>query len=78
MLDKSAPLWRHPCERMPSPCDLERLYDEHASALFAFLLNFTRSEADTRDALQDLFLKLQPPPPSVPGPQSAWKREEQA
>lgn len=38
--------------------DLERLYDEHASALFAFLLNFTRSEADTRDALHDVFLKL--------------------
>lgn len=38
--------------------DLEHLYDEHASALFAFLLNFTRSEADTRDALHDVFLKL--------------------
>jgi RNA polymerase sigma-70 factor (ECF subfamily) len=38
--------------------DLERLYEEHASALFAFLLNFTRSEADTRDALHDVFLKL--------------------
>jgi RNA polymerase sigma-70 factor (ECF subfamily) len=38
--------------------DLERLYDGHASALFAFLLNFTRSEADTRDALHDVFLKL--------------------
>ncbi|HNQ72568.1 MAG TPA: RNA polymerase sigma factor [Verrucomicrobiota bacterium] len=38
--------------------DLERLYDEHAQALFAFLLNFTRDEADTRDVLQDVFVKL--------------------
>ena len=41
---------------MPPP-DLERLYDEHASALFAFLLNFTRHEADTRDLLQEVFVK---------------------
>lgn len=38
--------------------DLERLYDAHAQALFAFLLNFTRHEADTRDLLQELFVKL--------------------
>jgi len=31
------------------PANLERLYDEHASALFAFLLHFTRDENDTRD-----------------------------
>ena len=37
---------------------LERLYDDHAQALFAFLLNFTRDEADTRDVLQDVFIKL--------------------
>jgi RNA polymerase sigma-70 factor (ECF subfamily) len=43
---------------MPSFFDLERLYDEHAQALFAFLLNFTRNEADTRDLLQELFIKL--------------------
>ena len=40
------------------PSELERLYDEHASVLFAFLLNFTRDENDTRDVLQDLFIKL--------------------
>lgn len=40
------------------PTDLERLYDEHASAIFAFLLNLTRNEADTRDVLQDLFIKF--------------------
>jgi RNA polymerase sigma-70 factor (ECF subfamily) len=38
--------------------ELTRLYDDHAPALFAFLLNLTRDEADTRDVLQDLFVKL--------------------
>src|SRR5439155_15645959 len=37
---------------------LNRLYDDHAQALFAFLLNFTRSEHDTQDLLQELFVKL--------------------
>ena len=40
------------------PAKLERLYDDHAQALFAFLLNFTRDEADTRDVLQEIFIKL--------------------
>jgi RNA polymerase sigma-70 factor (ECF subfamily) len=40
------------------PDDLARLYDQHADALGAFVLNVTRDEADTRDALQELFLKL--------------------
>lgn len=43
---------------MPAPDKFERLYDDHAQALFAFLLNFTRNEADTRDLLQELFAKL--------------------
>ena len=34
--------------------DLRRLYDEHAQLLYAFLLNLTRDEADTRDLLQDI------------------------
>jgi RNA polymerase sigma-70 factor (ECF subfamily) len=38
--------------------ELERLYDEHAQSLYAFLLNLTRDEADTRDVLQDVFVKL--------------------
>jgi RNA polymerase sigma-70 factor, ECF subfamily len=38
--------------------DLERLYDDHGQGLFAFLLNLTRSQVDTRDLLQDLFVKL--------------------
>ena len=40
------------------PADLERLYDDHAKALFAFLLNFTRDENDTHDVLQEVFAKL--------------------
>jgi len=42
-----------------SPHDfLARVYDQHAPALFAFLLNFTRDETDTKDLLQELFVKL--------------------
>lgn len=44
--------------KMPARLDIDRLYDEHAQTLFAFLLNFTRDEADTRDLLQELFVKL--------------------
>lgn len=43
---------------MAATPDLERIYDEHAAALFGFLLNFTRSEADTRDLLQEVFRRL--------------------
>ncbi len=43
---------------MASPISLESLYDEHAPALFAFVLNLTRDETDTRDVLQEIFLKL--------------------
>ena len=43
---------------MPGGNDIERLYDEHAQPLYAFLLNFTRDEADTRDLLQEIFVKL--------------------
>ena len=52
---------------MPAPIDLERLYDEHAQALFSFLLSFTRNEADTRDLLQGLFVKLAQRPESLEG-----------
>jgi RNA polymerase sigma-70 factor, ECF subfamily len=43
---------------MPADLDFERLYDNHAQALFAFLLNLTRDEHDTRDVLQEVFIKL--------------------
>jgi RNA polymerase sigma-70 factor (ECF subfamily) len=44
--------------KMPAGLDIARLYDEHAQPLYAFLLNLTRDEADTRDLLQELFVKL--------------------
>jgi RNA polymerase sigma-70 factor (ECF subfamily) len=44
--------------KMPGGNDIERLYDEHAQPLYAFLLNFTRDEADTRDLLQEIFVKI--------------------
>ncbi len=37
---------------------LETLYDEHADSVFAFLLNITRNEGETKDLLQGVFLKL--------------------
>jgi RNA polymerase sigma-70 factor (ECF subfamily) len=47
--------------------EIERLYDEHAQAVFAYLLNFTRHEADTRDLLQELFVKLAKRPELLEG-----------
>jgi len=47
--------------------DLERLYDGHASALFAFLLSLTRNEVDTRDLMQELFIKLARQPALLDG-----------
>ena len=38
--------------------DFRQLYDEHAASIFGFVLNLTRSEHDTHDVLQELFLKL--------------------
>ena len=49
------------------PCDLEKLYDEHAQSLFAFLLNFTRNEDDTRDVLQELFCRIASRPQLLDG-----------
>jgi len=43
---------------MRNQSELGRLYDEHAQALFGFLLNFTRNEEDTHDLLQEVFIKL--------------------
>jgi RNA polymerase sigma-70 factor, ECF subfamily len=49
------------------PADMERLYDDHAQALFAFLLNFTRDENDTRDVLQEVFVKIARQPELIGG-----------
>jgi RNA polymerase sigma-70 factor (ECF subfamily) len=43
---------------MPTGIDLAQIYDDHAQALFAFLLNLLRNEEDARDVLQELFCKL--------------------
>lgn len=52
---------------MPGPPPIEQLYDVHAGALFAFLLNFTRAEADSRDLLQEIFIKLSREPDRLAG-----------
>lgn len=45
--------------RGPDPeAELERLYDEHAPALHAFALSLTHSAPDTKDLLQEVFVKL--------------------
>ncbi len=43
---------------MSPSLDLAALYEAHASALFSFLLNLTRNEADTRDCLQETFCRI--------------------
>ena len=58
---------------MPAGLDIERLYDEHAQPLYAFLLNFIRDEAGTRDLLQEMFVKLARDPKLLAG-----VREERA
>lgn len=47
--------------------EMERLYDAHAPSLFAFLLHFTRDEPDTRDLLQEIFVKLAREPQLLAG-----------
>jgi RNA polymerase sigma-70 factor (ECF subfamily) len=52
---------------MPRATEIERLYDGHAQPLYAFLLNFTRDEQDTRDLLQEIFVKLAREPKLLAG-----------
>jgi RNA polymerase sigma-70 factor (ECF subfamily) len=40
------------------PLSLEQIYDAHADALYAFLLNCSRDHTLVQDALQEVFLKL--------------------
>jgi RNA polymerase sigma-70 factor (ECF subfamily) len=40
------------------PLSLEQIYDAHADALYAFLLNCSRDHMLVQDALQEVFLKL--------------------
>lgn len=50
--------------------EIEWLYDGHAPSLFAFLLNFTRDENDTRDLLQEIFVKIAREPALLQGVQN--------
>lgn len=52
---------------MPADLDMEQLYDGHTQALYAFLLNLTRDEADTRDLLQEVFIKIAREPSLLQG-----------
>ena len=52
---------------MPAGLDLQRFYDEHAQALFAFLMNLLGDEHDTRDVLQEVFIKLARQPDLLAG-----------
>ncbi len=47
--------------------DLAQIYDAHAPALYAFLLNLTRNEADSRDAIQEAFMRLARKPDCLTG-----------
>jgi len=49
------------------PLDLGRLYDDHAPALYAFLLNLTRSETESRDAVQEVFVRIAEKPTRLNG-----------
>ncbi|MDZ4286437.1 MAG: sigma-70 family RNA polymerase sigma factor [Prosthecobacter sp.] len=44
---------------------LERLYDAHGAGLFRYLQGFVRCEADAKDLLQELFIRLASQP--LPG-----------
>jgi RNA polymerase sigma-70 factor, ECF subfamily len=56
---------------MPAIAELERLYDDHSQALFGFLLNVTRNEADAHDLLQELFIRLAQRPQLLDGVRDA-------
>jgi len=47
--------------------ELGKIFDLHAPALFAFLLNLTRDEPEARDLLQDVFVKLAARPTLLDG-----------
>lgn len=52
---------------MSAAPSLPELYDAHAAGLFHYLRNFTGQEADAKDLLQELFIKLarQTIPPGI-------------
>jgi RNA polymerase sigma-70 factor (ECF subfamily) len=52
---------------MPAAPTLPELYDAHAAGLFHYFTRFTGNEADAKDLLQELFIKLarQAIPPGI-------------
>jgi RNA polymerase sigma-70 factor, ECF subfamily len=46
---------------------LEEVYRDHAPALFRFLIRLTGNEADTRDVLQEIFIRLAQSPRCLDG-----------
>jgi RNA polymerase sigma-70 factor, ECF subfamily len=56
---------------MLSSQELAEIYDAHASGLYAFLLNLTRNESDTRDLLQEVFVRLARQPSMLAGVNNA-------
>src|SRR5476651_1106280 len=46
---------------------LEEIYRDHAPALFRFLMRLTGNEADTRDLLQEIFVRLAREPRPLDG-----------
>jgi RNA polymerase sigma-70 factor (ECF subfamily) len=52
---------------MPDPVDIAALYDAHSGPVYAFALNLTRSEADARDVLQEVFVRLARQPDALEG-----------
>lgn len=47
--------------------ELERIYDAHANALFAFLLHWTRNRTETQEILQEIFCRLATQPALLNG-----------
>ncbi len=49
---------RETTDCMPAAPTLPELYDAHAAGLFHYFTSFTGEEADAKDLLQELFIKL--------------------
>jgi RNA polymerase sigma-70 factor (ECF subfamily) len=52
---------------MAVPDPLEEIYREHAPALFRFLVRLSGNEAETKDILQEIFLRLAQRPDLLEG-----------
>jgi RNA polymerase sigma-70 factor, ECF subfamily len=52
---------------MAAPDRLEEIYRQHAPALFRFLIRLTGDETETKDALQEIFIRLAKSPALLEG-----------